>query len=237
MPGFLMHLIEGENILKHMNKCNSPDSRDYLFCQQFLLGCILPDITDNKELTHFRPAWQKHLITKYPDMEYIFKAYVNDNLSAFDMGIIAHLQLDALYVTDFWPKYFYFQNEAGENSCDTREKLYVNIHSSNEIIPLKQFFSDEYFYGEYDILNPYLFKKYNINRPDINVYNKQFIHITECIPKNVDDIKQALDMYIHSYTSTSKDITHTYLFPPEDIIEFLNSSAEVFMTLDYHLYQ
>lgn len=54
MPGFLMHLIEGEMIINKINTgvTSAADSRLLAIKadpEQFLLGCILPDITDNKE--------------------------------------------------------------------------------------------------------------------------------------------------------------------------------------------
>lgn len=54
MPDFLMHLIEGEMIINKINTGVTSAADSHLSVikaapEQFLLGCILPDITDNKE--------------------------------------------------------------------------------------------------------------------------------------------------------------------------------------------
>ena len=51
MPGFLMHLIEGEMIINKINTGVTSAADSHLSAikaapEQFLLGCILPDITD-----------------------------------------------------------------------------------------------------------------------------------------------------------------------------------------------
>jgi hypothetical protein len=167
------------------------------------------------------------MITKYPDMEGFLHAHKKDILSPIDMGIMAHLHMDAVYVTDFWPKYFNFQNEYGRKTNDTREHLFAHIHKSGEIIPLENFFSSKYFYGEYDILNPYIMEKYNVIPPDISTYNKDDIHIPECIPENPEDIEKCLNIFIpvaSECNDTKPDIS-THIFKVDDIINFLADSS------------
>lgn len=103
MPGFLMHLVEGEMILNNLKKQINISKT---FTEEFMLGCILPDVTSDKERTHFRSLYQKYQITKYPDMTAVYALYGNQELSPIDLGILAHLQLDASYVADFWQHFF-----------------------------------------------------------------------------------------------------------------------------------
>jgi hypothetical protein len=224
MPGFLMHLLEGNIILENFKRNKIPfyDAASKAG-QQFLLGTLLPDITNNKELTHFRPEYQKHLITKYPDIDYILQRYNKSDFSPFDLGILAHLHLDAVYVKDFWPNYFSFQNDKGMATRDTREALYVNIFSTNEVIPLKEFFSDKYFYGDYDILNPILMNTYDIQKPDISFYNKKDIHISECAQADASDIISVIEAFTSWSDTTSNNTTR--VFPASDIINFINAAA------------
>ena len=148
MPGFLMHLIEGEMIINKINTGVTSAADSHLSAikaapEQFLLGCILPDITDNKEKTHFRPAWQKNLITKYPELAHIRALYPDDAiLSPADYGILAHLHLDTHYVTDFWPEYTgtnhlsagactYYRMPAGGSVTD--HKSSADVHYSESV--------------------------------------------------------------------------------------------------------
>lgn len=239
MPGFLMHLIEGEMIINKINTgvTSAADSRLLAIKadpEQFLLGCILPDITDNKERTHFRPAWQKNLITKYPDLDYIRALYPDDAiLSPADYGILAHLHLDTHYVTDFWPDYFTIENTAGNTCFDTRQPLYVHISSQPEKkIPLAEFFSDRYFYGEYDRINPRLLKDFHPYIPEQITYQPELVHITECGPEDPSQITKALQTYIIQNPSPAPEasVTRAEIFPYDAVIEFLEHMADTFFT-------
>lgn len=85
MPGFIIHLAEARRIVDVMKTEYGEDGLYELY-ERFALGCILPDITDDKEKTHFRPEWQKNLITKYPDIDLVLKAYEGKQLTPEDMG-------------------------------------------------------------------------------------------------------------------------------------------------------
>ena len=194
MPGFLMHLVEGEMILNRLkNQINIPQT----FTEEFMLGCILPDVTSDKERTHFRPLYQKYQITKYPDMAAVYALYKNQELSPIDLGILTHLQLDASYVTDFWQHYFAFEDESGAFSVDIRHPLFVRLLKGQEVrIPLADFFSDKWFYGEYDRINPVLNRRFHPFVPDHVPYRTEDIHIKECIPEDAEMIKTSLSAYI-----------------------------------------
>ena len=219
MPGFLMHLIEGEMIINKINTGVTSAADSHLSAikaapEQFLLGCILPDITDNKEKTHFRPAWQKNLITKYPELAHIRALYPDDAiLSPADYGILAHLHLDTHYVTDFWPEYFTIEDPAGNTCFDTRQPLYVHISSQPEKkIPLAEFFSDRYFYGEYDRINPRLLKDFHPYIPEQSTYQPELVHITECRPEDPSQITKALQSYITQNPSPAPEASPVLRF-------------------------
>ena len=118
MPGYIIHLCEGRYIADklHISKESQPE-----LLNDFLLGCVLPDAVTDKALTHFRPEWQNDLITKYPDIDHILSEYPVEAMTPADLGILAHLMMDAAYVEEFWPQYFQF--EAGDNTptCVTRD--------------------------------------------------------------------------------------------------------------------
>lgn len=230
MPGFLMHLVEGEMILKQLHGKRQLSDSDRLF----LLGCILPDVTENKDWTHFRPAWQKNLITKYPDMEFVLQKYSSVALSPIDFGILAHLHLDAGYVTDFWQDYFTFQKADGTPSTDIRDNLYVKLYASPDLcIPLSEFFSETYFYREYDILNPILYRDFQPFIPVDVAYQKQDIHITECIPENPAAINRLLQTYIPTDNFINRNDTHDspIIFPYDAIVRFLEKQADKFVSI------
>lgn len=252
MPGFLMHLVEGEMILNNFKKQINISKT---FTEEFMLGCILPDVTSDKKRTHFRPLSQKYQITKYPDMATVYALYKNQKLSPIDLGILAHLQLDASYVTDFWQHYFAFEDESGAFSVDTRHPLFVRLLKGQEVrIPLADFFSDKWFYGEYDRINPVLNRQFHPFIPDHVSYRTEDIHIKECIPEDAEMIKTSLSAYTGtaeaigsedpaassgdqvtgSDTRISPDDTcMTKIFPYKDIISFLREQADSYPAMPY----
>lgn len=253
MPGFLMHLVEGEIILNRLkNQINIPQT----FAEEFMLGCILPDVTSDKERTHFRPLSQKYQITKYPDMAAVYTLYGDQGLSPIDLGILAHLQLDASYVTDFWQHYFAFEDESGAPSVDTRHPLFVRLLKEQPgRIPLADFFSDKWFYGEYDRINPVLNRQFHPFVPDHVSYRAEDIHIKECIPEDAGMIKKCLSAYIGIPKATESEIQTAFetgnqavcpntenspddncmtkIFPYKDIISFLQDQADSYLAMPY----
>ena len=252
MPGFLMHLVEGEMILNNLKKQINISKT---FTEEFMLGCIMPDVTSDKERTHFRPLYQKYQITKYPDMAAVYALYGNQELSPIDLGILAHLQLDASYVTDFWQHFFVFEDESGAFSVDIRHPLFVRLLNGQKArIPLADFFSDKWFYGEYDRINPVLNRQFHPFVPDHVPYRTEDIHIKECIPEDAEMIKTSLS----AYTGTAKaigsedpaassgdqvtgsdtrispdDTCMTKIFPYKDIISFLREQADSYPAMPY----
>lgn len=252
MPGFLMHLVEGEMILNNFSKQINISKT---FTEEFMLGCILPDVTSDKERTHFRPLYQKYQITKYPDMTAVYALYGNHELSPIDLGILAHLQLDASYVTDFWQHFFVFEDEFGAPSVDTRHPLFVRLLKGQEArIPLADFFSDKWFYGEYDRINPVLNRQFHPFVPDHVSYRAEDIHIKECIPEDVGMIKTSLSAYVGTAEAivsedqaassgdqaagsdtrnSPNDTCMAKIFPYKDIISFLQEQADSYPSMLY----
>lgn len=252
MPGFLMHLVEGEMILNNLKKQINISKT---FTEEFMLGCILPDVTSDKERTHFRPLYQKYQITKYPDMTAVYALYGNQELSPIDLGILAHLQLDASYVTDFWQHFFVFEDESGAPSIDTRHPLFVRLLKGQEArIPLADFFSDKWFYGEYDRINPVLNRQFHPFVPDHVSYRAEDIHIKECIPNDAGMIKKCLSAYTGTAEAivsedqaassgdqaagsdtrnSPNDTCMAKIFPYKDIISFLQEQADSYPAMPY----
>lgn len=252
MPGFLMHLVEGEMILNNFRKQINISKT---FTEEFMLGCILPDVTSDKERTHFRPLYQKYQITKYPDMTTVYALYGNQELSPIDLGILAHLQLDASYVTDFWQHFFVFEDEFGAPSVDTRHPLFVRLLKGQEArIPLADFFSDKWFYGEYDRINPVLNRQFHPFVPDHVSYRAEDIHIKECIPNDAGMIKKCLSAYTGTAEAivsedqaasfgdqdagsdtrnSPNDTCMAKIFPYKDIISFLQEQADSYPAMPY----
>lgn len=253
MPGFMLHLAEGQMILDKLNKLNKPKYIDSDYIHGFMCGCMIPDATSDKELTHFRPLWQKELITKYPDMNYIINTYIDTLSTACDLGILAHLHLDSLYVSSYWKQHFIFEDEYGNETAIHKDIYHVRLLKDNSHIPYSEFFSDKYFYGDYDILNPYIYRTVHPYIPNVYDVPPEQIHINEC--KNYDAalLEDCIQNYVLSDTVTNgthaisnesvcihtkkyslqkqSAIPETRIFPYDSILAFLDNTSNEFIKL------
>lgn len=229
MPGYMMHLAESQIIL---NKLKKAKDTIRLSENDFRLGVLLPDAVMDKEMTHFRSTDQKAQITKYPDMAYLLETYPRGTLSSCDLGIVAHLHMDARFVTDFWPKYFTFLNRNGSYTNITSDIDHVWIYSSEKRVPFEQFFSDSWFYGEYDILNPYICSSVQLYIPEVDVLPED-IQIRECTQIDLSFLQKILttlsEEIAFSTASIWKPSIQPKIFLKEDIFAFLEECADIFI--------
>lgn len=243
MPGYMMHLCEGtyikENILVSGRSAvdtvisraltsvfSSPD-----LTNEFLLGTVLPDAVADKSLTHFRPSWQDNLITKYPDMGCLTEQYAPEDLTAADLGILAHLYMDSIYVEEFWPRYFQFEDSSGTPTCVSEDIDHVKMtaasrQSEGTIIPIRDFFSDRYFYGDYNITNPLFQADFAPVIPDIVPVS---LTISQCKVFSPDMLRRDLSHFISAGPYIQGKTTN--VFPYNDLKEFIASCADRFLYL------
>lgn len=240
MPGYMMHLCEGAHILNSLRL--QPSGHNYLseglspdFCNDFLLGCVIPDAVSDKSRTHFRPEWQRPLITKYPDIPYILSKYDIHSMTAADLGILAHLMMDTAYVTSFWPRFFRFEDASG-NATNVTDQI-DHVHMSEESmqpagadIAIQEFFSCKYFYGDYDITNIHFYKAFSPNIPVIRLVD---ITISECLCFSPDTMLNDLHQFaaIDGDMANDTQSVETKVFPYQSMVDFVTGSAQDFIRL------
>lgn len=233
MPGYMMHLCEGKCILDILKSSDISTDFSDDFCNDFLTGCVLPDATDDKSLTHFRPSWQNDLITKYPDKNYLLRKHPLSQLSALDFGILAHLILDADYVTELWPQFFRFEDKCGAETARISDIAQVRMTGlgplpGGTLVSLDEFFSDAYFYGDYDATNPLFARDFHPVLPHLrkeSLCGCSFDITGACsISKLSEDLS--------GFTGTKKPgCAQTHIFTYEHLKGFVLSSAKDFAEL------
>ena len=200
---------------------------DESFKEDFLLGTVIPDGIADKDISHFHGEEQAELITKYHDFPKIMIKYRNKISTPYDLGILAHLYLDYIYVTEFWQKYFDFYDEQGNIEYHTEKISYVHIFNTDKRIPLTDFFSEKYFYGDYDRTNAYLKGLFQSRIPDVSGINRAAIHISECrdcdttiLEKYLTDLKGLAPAY---------GSPETAVFPYDALVHFIMASSRDFI--------
>lgn len=223
MPGYIMHLCEGQYILNNIDMRGGEND--------FLLGCVMPDAVSDKNKTHFRPAWQSSHITKYPDIGHILELYPITRMTFADLGILAHLIMDARYVTDFWPRFFQFENEAG--MAVTREADISCVRLTGESmqpagtgISLHEFFSNDFFYGDYDRTGHRFQHDFHTVPPA--VYRPE-LTISECSDISLSRLEADLKRFVCGHYLPDMPVTR--VFPYDSLRDFVIQTAEDFISL------
>lgn len=226
MPGFILHLTAAQMLRSHLHEY--PDfPYPIQSVNDFLIGNLLPDATDQKELSHFRNPVYRDKMMVFPDLTR-FTAKYNSLLSDSSvLGYYFHLYIDRRFFKDFIPEIVDFYDETGQIT-DIKEKIStVYIRNFQTYIPFEKYLTEEYYYGDYTKMNTYLVKRYLI---PLNL-NPQIINpgINEVQYGNVQQILDSL----HEYLSVTEDAVTLRCFHLISFLLHLNNIRLSFYPILY----
>ena len=165
MPGYVMHLAEAELLLSQLEEHMGPLPGEWK--TRFRLGSLLPDTRRRREKasSHFWNPGDSRKLAIAPDLSLFLSRYRDVLKGPVMAGYYAHLHLDERFVNHFWKEQFAFLDEAGREREERAEITTVRIRRSGLEIPEKDFFSPEYYYGDYSRMNDYFLKRYHLVCP------------------------------------------------------------------------
>lgn len=168
MPGYVMHLVEGSVIEKRLSEVLSLDE---IWHARFETGLLLPDtkLKDNKKTSHFWSEDEIALLARKPDINAFLDKYRDLLDDPLVLGYLAHLYLDACYERSYWPTVMSFYDKDGNPEVLKDRITHVRIHKTEKTVPVQEFFTPDYYYGEYSKLNGYFIDKYNIAVPEVDL--------------------------------------------------------------------
>lgn len=162
MPGYVMHLAMAEKVIEKLN------IKDKAFVDSFRIGSIIPDTIERtkKKDSHFWSDEEYKLFARKPDVDSFLKKYSKNLQDPYVFGYYAHLYLDKLYMDAYWAKHFSFTDDTGKTVClyDDVKKVILDNH---EVYDRDDFFSEKYYYGDYDKINAYFVEKYKLSYNEI----------------------------------------------------------------------
>lgn len=226
MPGYILHLTEASLILKELKQEGYHFSEEWI--NAFRLGNLLPDTKRKREkiTSHF---WNPDSLEQQaiaPDLHLFYKKYRSEKyLSDFPapvmLGYLAHLHLDACYVNSYWDTLLEFQDEKGHPQTLQKEirKVWLKIRKTE--IPVADFFSENYYYGDYSRMNAYLLHKYQLPVPtyDPNL----FCPVEEVQVSDLQDVLQELQYLCDTVKpGAEKDLT---VFDLPSLEQFIQETA------------
>ncbi len=194
MPSFNIHLAVAKRYIEKHN-----DIKNTL---EFYKGSIAPDLTDNKDKTHYTaPRKDSESLNNYLIKKVVLNRYLeeNDILTDYDKGVFIHLITDKIFFTNYFTKQ-YLDNFIKRTFLNNLYYSYVN---SNEYL------EDKYKIGMYDVLDE---KIVNGNIKN----NMRAKKVTDCegtnilLPDKLDNfIEKVSDINLEDYkTKVLNDDTH-----------------------------
>ena len=110
MPGFILHLTAAQMLRSHLHEY--PDfPYPIQSVNDFLIGNLLPDATDQKELSHFRNPVYRDKMMVFPDLTRFTAKYDSLLSDSSVLGYYFHLYIDRRFFKDFIPEIVDFYDE------------------------------------------------------------------------------------------------------------------------------
>lgn len=236
MPGYIIHLVEAEIVLKKIEgEGLAKDLKQW--SESYRWGNIVPDLVEKKEKvhTHFWNTNYDNNHISIPDIERFITKY-NYQLSHCKkypdvFGYYSHLYLDKNFFNHYLKNYidlFDYQNYQTQSFSNAS---YVKIVKSGEKISISQLFTNEYLYGDYTKLTQYLIKKYEIVlRSKIETSSVEEIHGR--LSKN---ILNELNSIVEKATLCDCGNSELKIIEKDSLEKFLFMTAEAILKKFYYM--
>ena len=218
MPGFILHITASQMLF---SKYQLPLDRD-----AFEVGNLIPDSVSDKTFSHFRHPAKNEKFIVYPDFELFSGKYQHLFHNSSVLGYYFHLYIDKRYTLEYLPQVVSFYDETGKEAFDRVDITHARIKRTGELVPLKTFFSEEHYYGDFTKLNTHLINRFNLS-VDLNE-TIQNPGIEEVDYTNIIKIKQQLNEYLDVPENAAYQLS---VFDAEHLIAFLESLIDGFIEL------
>lgn len=224
MPGFILHLTAAQMLRSHLHEY--PDfPYPIQSVNDFLIGNLLPDATDQKDLSHFRNPVYRDKMMVFPDLTRFIAKYSSLLSDSSVLGYYFHLYIDRRFFKDFIPEIVDFYDESGQITDIKEEIATVYIRNFQTYIPFEKYLTEEYYYGDYTKMNTYLVNRYKIPLD----LNPQIINpgINEIQYGNVQQVLDSLRGYL---SVTENAVNDLKVFPLDKLLASLEQYTIEFLS-------
>lgn len=216
MPGFILHITTAKMLFDKYNMDVDQDA--------FGVGNLIPDSVSDKTFSHFRHPSRNKKLMVYPDMDLFLDKYQHLLSDSSCLGYYFHLYVDRIYAKDYIPQIVTFYDENGLEVSDRADITHALIKRTGELVPIKTFFSDEYYYGDFTKLNTYL-----INRFDLSTSLNKNVKNPGISEVDYADIA-AIEKNLQEYLDVPEDaVNELKVFEAEHLINFLEGLVDEFV--------
>lgn len=215
MPGYILHLTAAKMALNYI-KCP-------IDVNAFFVGNLLPDTVRDKRESHFRNRRYQDQMIEYPDLKMFLRKYkyLLDDSSC--LGYYFHLYIDYKFFTEYVPEIVTLLDEKEQAVTKKEQVVWVKINKTGKLIPRGEFYSDEYYYGDYTRMNTYLVERYQLSLElDTDIKNPGMEEVDYADVKNV---LEELKGYLNVPASAVKEVK---VFEVEALMRFLEKATKEF---------
>lgn len=161
MPGYILHLAAARI---YLNKIVDIDriKFDKKSENDFYVGNLLPDTAKDKKYSHFRdPEYQDRMI-EWPHPKRFWNKYKSLWENAVCLGYYHHLYVDKMFLKYYLPQVVEYYDKNG-NTTEIHSCVdYVLLKKSGKKIPVDEYLSEQYYYGDYTKMNTYLMERFQL---------------------------------------------------------------------------
>lgn len=218
MPGFILHITTAK-ILFEKYEINVDRSA-------FEVGNLIPDSVSDKTFSHFRNPERNEKLMVYPDLELFLNKYQHLLQDSSCLGYYFHLFVDRIYAKDYIPQIVTFYDKNGHEASNRADITHALIKRTGELVPIKRFFSDEYYYGDFTKLNTYLMNRFQLSIDLSDPVENPGIE--EVVYTDIKKIEKQLQEYL---VIPEAAVNRLNVFEPEHLIKFLERVVDEFFLL------
>ena len=213
MPGYILHLTAAKILL---DKFDLPVNHN-----DFYIGNLLPDAVEEKTRSHFWTEQQKKKIVISPKLELFCQKYKHLFNDSSVLGYYYHLYVDWKFTTAFYPRILRYLNCEMQEETEKEKTVWTYICKTGEIVPVRQFLSDEYYYGDFTRMNTWLVEEYHLPQQlEMNVKNPG---IEEVEYGNIGKVLSQLKGYLDVPKEAVEELK---VFDLPDLLDFLENTAQ-----------
>ena len=173
MPSYVTHLACAKKFLEYC-----PDFPKKYMTELFV-GNIVADMVEDKKSSHFWDDFTYQKLERKPNLSDFMGQYKDKLKSPYVFGYYMHLYLDFVFLEQYWDKHFRFYDAMHCPETNYDAVHYVQVVEQNREYLRSEFFSKAYYYGDYDRMNPYLVRRYNLCISDMNLITDKIKYLSD----------------------------------------------------------
>ncbi len=224
MPGYVIHMATANRFFEIC------DIKDKAYKNDFMIGSIAPDVKreGQKKMSHFWSDYAMGDLVRRPELKSFIEKYGERLSEPYVFGYYCHLLLDVRFLDVYWKQHFQFFNKNMHPETGYDRVSHVKV-DDNEVYDRKAFFSSALYYGDYNRMNPYFVKKYNIEQFVLTVPTAV---IDEVNP--VNEIETIRDMVDVIFKQKEEDEEAPKVFCRNDLDDLIETTAEIIAEIYYN---